>query len=407
MKKILSISALLLITISLVACSLTNSEKPEATNFTGLLVEQSSTDDYAGSHLLIDDAGQIITPIRSLTINLSNSEYLNNKVQILGTLNTADNVFEVTGLSVLEVVSKDAAKHELTEYKNLDLGFRLKYYSDWKAVEGGNMVTFEAPSEAGNTDIDKVVIIQSPFLYEAPVETPDTATSDVVEPTTGLVQPPDVTKEALKAYMTENNYLGYEWQIIGPDRMNATKDDQTYNTDYFLYRTGYVYAFRFSPATVAPIAENKAVFNQMLAEFQFLPFGNGSSLDNASVDTTSSGISIPANDDMTSFESSIYHFSAQYPEDWYYSGTKGTTAEVLHHYAFSNTATTENELIGMDIMKDGKPEGQQDSSTYGDTYTIYTNVDGGTYRISGKKEYKAFIDAMAKSITPIQNSEIQ
>jgi hypothetical protein len=422
MKKILSISALLLITISLISCSLTGSGKPEVTNFTGILTEQTPDDSYTGSHLLLDDAGKVITPLRSLTINLSNSEYLDNKVQILGKLNTADNVFEVTGLSVLEVVDKNKVKHELTEYKNMDLGFRLKYYSDWKVTEGGNIVTFTAPGEEGSSP-DEIVITQSPFLYEAPVAT---------EPVTPTVNDVDVNEQALKAYAEENNY-STTLKLIGPDRMNALEIDTPvkmttlYVTDYFVYRNSYVYNLRFTPSATNPTVENKNIFNEMLSEFQFLPFGSGSTTTvtpdaTTSSDTTTLDTTTPSDkgststdteiftidsSDTSSFESALYHFSAKYPADWYYSGTKGVETDIAHHYAFSDNAETESELIGLDIMKNGKPAGQPDAQTSGDTYTVYATVDGQTYKISGKKEYKNFIDTMAKSITPIQNSEIQ
>ena len=271
MKKILSILALLTIILAFGSCSLNSvfKKNPEANTYSGLIVEQTPDDDYAGSHILVDENGDIVTPIRSLTINLSSSKYLNNKVQIIGEKNKDDGVFEVSGISVLEVINPDNLKREFTEYKNTDFGFRLKYYSDWKVEELGNVLTFIAPSENEAMDMDKIVITQSPFQYEVePV-----VQENVVEPEIGaelevpVVDDRTVAKEALKSYAEQNSIIPSQnfdnaLRKIGPDKMVALKTEGSDNkTDYYLYRSGFIYQISFVPAKTAPIVENKNIFN--------------------------------------------------------------------------------------------------------------------------------------------------
>lgn len=436
MKKILSISALLLITFGLVSCSLNSvfKKNPDSNTFTGLLVEQTPDDQYSGSHLLVDDTGNVIEPLRSLSINLSSSKYLNNKVQVIGEISKEDEVFEVSGLSVLEVMDKDVPKIDFSEYKNTDLGFKIKYYTDWKIEEVGNRITFNAPVDNMSADADKIVITQSPFIYELPAVTEENIdiTADS-SPTATDISDVDIAKEALKKYVVENNYELDEpaddlIHKVGIDRVDALKIEKANgDVDYFMYRSGFIYQVSFISAASSHVAENKNVFNEMLAEFQFLGFtvqDNGN-IDEATVILDQPSDQPESNDDdlemtnseifvtdlesfegMTSFESSIYHFSSKYPKDWYYAGIRGTAGDVLHHYGFSNqSVTSSNELIGLDVMgSSAKPDGQYSS---GNIFTVYITIDGRTYRISGDTQYKEIIVSMAKSITPINDETLQ
>ncbi|MFA6917558.1 MAG: hypothetical protein WC285_01825 [Candidatus Gracilibacteria bacterium] len=445
MKKVLFIFVLIFITVNLISCSVSDvfKKNPAATSLSGLLVEQTSDDQYVGSHLLVDDSGDIISPLRSLSINLSSNKYLNNKAQIMGTVNVSDNVFEVSGISVLEVVASNKIGHDLIEYKNTDLGFKLKYYSDWKILENGNVIMFLPPSDSGNIledqdkipTIDKVVITQSPFQYDVPPSTEpliDTSPADAAEVDgvpTNESEPAveiDVSKDALKAYAKENlkdiSNVDILFRKVGIDKMNALKVDKTGNdVDYFLYRSGFVYKFSFVSGITSTIEENKNIFNEMLAEFQFLGFtveDNGDlnkPVDEPADTPTDTPADTPADsglnmtnsevftadiEGMSSFESSIYHFIVQYPEDWYYAGVKGTTPDILHRYAFSDKSVDgDSGLVNLEVMAESKPNGQ---STSGGIFTVYTTVDGRTYKISGETAYKDIILAIAKSITPVK-----
>lgn len=81
-------------------------DEAEITTESGVLTVQDSTNSRMGTHLITKTDGSVI-PARSLSVNLSNKRYLENKVEASGVLNTEDNVFEITGISVLEIILKD------------------------------------------------------------------------------------------------------------------------------------------------------------------------------------------------------------------------------------------------------------------------------------------------------------
>lgn len=416
MKKILLIVASALMLLMVTSCSLDSIFKkdPGVKSLTGLLVEQQMNDDYAGSHLLIDEKGEVISTLRSLSINLSGDNYLNNKVQVMGKKNVDDDVFEIDGISVLEVIDPATSNREFIEYKNTDLGFKIQYYSDWTVTENGNQVTFVSPSENQLEDLDKVVITQSPFQYELPEVESYLAEDVLVEeyPT----DTPVLTEEALKDYAAKNGYSNPESLMhkVGVDKMDALQiQGEGENVEYFLYRSGFIYNIEFIESKTATITENKNIFEEMLAEIQFTGFtveaGDQPVLDD---DTTVQDTDSPSDivvepidpSKMAAFESSIYHFSAQYPKDWYYAGKKGTEGDVLHHYGFSDSSLDEeagatNELISLDVISSLQADSQSSSNSI---FTVYVNVDSRTYRVSGNEAYKDVILSMAKSIASLQ-----
>ena len=407
---------------SATSCSLDSifKKNPDVKSLTGLLVEQQMNDEYAGSHLLIDEKGEVVSTLRSLSINLSGDNYLNNRVQVMGEINIDDDVFEIDGISILEVIDPSTSNREFVEYKNTDIGFKLKYYSDWEVSETGNQVVFVSPSENPSADLDKVVVTQSPFQYELP-EVESYLAEDVLVDENPA--PPVLTQEALKDYAEENGITNPEslMRKVGVDKMDSLQvlgDGE--NVEYIFYRSGFVYEVEFIESATATIAENKNVFGEMLAELQFTGFtiedenqpvleDEDFGIDDPNmIDTPDENIddSIDPIDSskMAAFESSIYHFSAQYPKDWYYAGTRGSENDVLHHYGFSDSSLEEgvedvNELINLDVMSSPKADSQGSADS---VFTVYINLDERTYRVSGGEAYKDVILSMSKSITSLE-----
>ncbi|MEK7085520.1 MAG: hypothetical protein AAB953_00705, partial [Patescibacteria group bacterium] len=148
MKKILIFLSAFLGIFLLPACGLKDQfvQEPDLVSITGILSEQKNVDKENGTHFLTNEANEK-TPLRSVIINLSGDEYLNNKVQVMGFNNEDDGVFEVTGISVLEILSEKTKQNKLIDYKNTEAGFQLKYYDDWKVDEEKNGdIVFTAPS---------------------------------------------------------------------------------------------------------------------------------------------------------------------------------------------------------------------------------------------------------------------
>ncbi|MBI5753901.1 hypothetical protein HZA40_02035 [Candidatus Peregrinibacteria bacterium] len=116
MKKLVVALSLLMAVGLFQACSVKEqfSDEPLQVSKTGLLVEQTAKDKESGTHFVVDDKNQK-TAARSLTINLSANEYLGNKVTAYGIMNQTDNVLEITGLSVEEILSKNTKQDKAVE----------------------------------------------------------------------------------------------------------------------------------------------------------------------------------------------------------------------------------------------------------------------------------------------------
>lgn len=377
-------------------------DEPDLTSLTGILAEQNNSDKEAGSHFLIDEEGEKI-PARSLAINLSSVRYLNNKVEAFGFMNKEDDVFEITGISVVELLSDEREEIVvLKEYENSELGFKIKYYDTWTLSATAVGVTFFAPqnSEEITTDLDKIVISQETFDYSPTVS--EDGTSD----------------SALSAYMNQNrpeiNDITPLMNKIGVDKLDAVKIEQKNgNIKYFLYRFGLIYKIEFIPAN--QLSENKEVFAEMLQEFRFVVFDDLGHEETATAEEDSAVEDLPVLDtNLTTFESLPYHFSGKYPASWYYAGSKGVEANVLHHYSFSDESVTEdNEIISLDVISSSIPSGKKLTLgekeftvvQSGGKYIVYLTIDDRNYKVSGDYIYEDLIVVMADSIMAIQENE--
>lgn len=405
MKKIFLVVLIVTIIGTLFsACSVEEQfqDEPDLTSLTGILAEQNNSDKESGSHFLIDEEGEKI-PVRSLAINLSSVRYLNNRVEVFGFMNKEDDVFEITGISVVELLSDEREElSEFKEYENSELGFKIKYYDSWTLSATDNGVTFFAPqnSEEITTDLDKVTISQETFDYSPTVS--EDGNSD----------------SALSAYIKQNrpeiNDINPLMNKIGVDKLDAVKIEQKNgNIEYFLYRFGLIYKIEFIPANQS--SDNKEVFAEMLASFRFVVFDDlgheeiGATGDNNT--SEASNEDLPVLDlNLTTFESLPYHFSGKYPSSWYYAGSKGVETNVLHHYSFSDESlTSDNEIISLDVISSSIPSGKKLTLgekefivvESGGKYTVYLTVDGRNYKVSGDEDFEDLIVVMADSISAI------
>ena len=377
----------------------------------GVLTKQEANDEYAGTHLITDDQKQV-TPVRSLSINLDRKEYFGNKVEALGVLNPDDGVFEITGISVKEVLTKTIVEKKLQEYKNTEFGFELNYYDTWDLAEQSDGIVLNStPTTETSTDFASVEIKQIPFSYSPKINEDGT------------------TDTPLEAYFSEvyGSSAGLEINKIGVDMLSAAKlTNSDGSVSYILYRAGLIYKITYTPSVESSI-QDKIDFQEMITEFRFIGINAGdeavdgidsestSEISADEISTTSgSGSSLYPDEELTSFESLPYHFIGKYPKDWYYAGKIGTGPGVLHHYGFSDESVTdENESIGLDVISDEIPSGQKITIlgkeltvvSQGSKYTVYISADGQNYRIEGDKQYKDLITAIAANISPATKDE--
>lgn len=398
MKKILGFLGVVFLLLILSACGVKNAFKadPNLESLTGLLVEQKTADKENGTHFLINENNEKIA-VRSLTINLSGDEYLNNKVQAMAMLNDTDEVYEITGLSVVEILSDKTRQNKLIEYKDTEAGFKLKYLNDWKVANSkSGDVIFEPPLVTGANTSAKITIEQVFFTYEP------------------RVSEDGLTDSPLEAYFEnlEQKIEQNQFNKIGVDAMDAVKLSKDNFITYYLYRSGIIFKITFIPADPAN-SDDENKFNEMLAEFQFIPFG-GEEMLNKEDDNDGDSLEsdLPVLDmELTSFESLPYSFVGRYPAKWYYAGVKSSQNGVLHHYGFSNeTINDDNEIIGLDVLAGSIPGGNKITldgkefitiSSAGE-YVVYVSVSGQNYRINGPGEYEDLILVMAASIEQVE-----
>lgn len=400
MEKVLRVLSLFFALLMLQGCGVDDAFKadPDLQSLSGLLVEQKTTDSENGTHFILDENNEKF-PVRSLTINLSGDEYLNNKVQAMAMLNDADDVYEITGLSVTEILSNKTSQKKLIEYKDTEAGFKLKYFDDWEIANSkmGDVV-FEAPLPTDSKTSAKVTIEQIPFTYEPKIA--EDGSSD----------------SPLKAYFVsiKEEIEQNQFNKIGVDSMDAVKFSKNGFVTYYLYRSGIIYKITFIPAD--PVnSDDENLFNQMMAEFQFIAFdaydASGDSGDEDAVANPDESDLPKLDMELTTFESLPYSFGGKYPAKWYYSGVKTNQDGILHHYGFSDkTVEDNNEIIGLDVLSGSIPDGTKiildgkeliTVSSSG-KYVVYTSVSGQNYRIGGPKDYEDLIMVMAASIVQIE-----
>ncbi len=412
MKKLFLIICFIL-TLGLFGCAINDSfkDEPELTSLTGVLKEQVSTDNtLKGTHVLLveeekDGSNSLISyPLRSLSINLSSKNYLDNKVQVIGFKNTDDGVFEVKGISVVEALHEIEFEPEFIEYKNTDFGVQLKYYNNWKIEESEALITFNAPKiKEEMTEVDKITISQTVFNYIPEILENGEQTDPLVA----------YANENLKDISSPESLLNK----IGPDNLNALKiEDQENEIIYYIYRNGFIYQISFIPSKNLD-SLNIQTFNEMILEFKFIGFTVedntlGDITEDTDLTTEEEEISVHNLDiSFSTFESLPFSFAGQYPASWYYAGSNGSEENVLRHYGFSTeSVTSENELISLDVISEEIPSGKEITGNNkkivvienGETYTAYTTVESQNYRISGNKEYKDFILYITNSISHIE-----
>jgi hypothetical protein len=107
------------------------------------------------------------------------------------------------------------------------------------------------------------------------------------------------------------------------------------------------------------------------------------------------------------FESLPYDFNAQYPSNWYFSGSSGS-GDIAHHYGFSNEPVEDgNELVSIDVVTGSLPSGSSISVgsntgvkvVSGGTTAIYIERDDGRlYKVHGDSGYDSYIVDIAATI---------
>lgn len=343
----------------------------------GVLREQKASDKELGTHFLIEDNEKIA--VRSIALDLSSDKYLNNEVEVLGFMNEKDEVFEITSVTTVKKLSKEKKDSRFVSYKNEDLGIQLSYFSDWEMDDFANSVSFKKDSakillsKEEVFDNDKEAYLKLKFNVNA------------------------VSIDSLKRKVGPLKIEGY--LITSPSEVTYV-----FFRDYFVYEFSMTDSYEF--------ASSKKAFDQMMAEFKFIPInGEEEAVSSEAGELVSTDLA-----DYTFFESLPYEFQAAYPKSWYYAGMRGGNDDVLHHYGFSDEAIEEGgEIISLDVLgsttlpagKSMQLSGKAAVSVVsGSDLSVYVQEGKRTYRISGPDDYEEVIFAIASSISPIPDEDM-
>jgi len=414
MKKITLVVLAIFSLVSLSACTLFSKEGASDT-LTGILSEQSYGDNYNGTHLVTAENGDVFA-VNSTVLNLSSSEYIGNKVKVLVTYDKADEVYSVTGVSVIEVLNGYSGAPELVDYMNETLGFKLKYYNNFELTNDPDGIKITAPASDA---------IDSPTALKADVFT--------------VVRYTGTTDGFLEKFSLFAKDFDAKDSIIGDDQLQA----KTYtriggDATYVVFeRAPYVYVISFDKTSTK--------FYEVLNSFRFIPITEGgivsgsevvpttdgtttgdviptvvapavvtpsaTSTATSSTGTTSSSISAKTYDftGFSDFQSSAYGFKAKYPTRWYYDGTYRDTG-ALAQYRFADAPIDESstpfgslKLLGDTSLPSGTkmtfPNGNGVKILSGDQVRFYVQMDGRIYLVEGSSDKADMFEKVAASIT--------
>jgi len=407
MKKI---AILLSMVLFFNACGLFSSMSHKD-EITGLLTKQEAFDELAGSHILTDEDGEVYA-LNSTALNLSSQQYLGNEVNVQVEYDEENEVYSVTGVSVLEVLEKDDGKANWVSYMNQQVGFSWKYYDNWEVDEDGDSVTFIAPLQ-GKYDEDDLSGIDHDY-----VEIEKRDANNKLEHFEGFTMTESkigTNQQSAKKYVSQNDGM----VIFTVDR-----DDLEYSIVFY--------------EDEGADNTNENTFHEMLLEFKFVPFdealidtGEDEDEDEEIPDEVNDEASeytdeaipdevLEAESSATSydyssyseFESLPYHFSANYPASWYYSGASGTEDGVLHKYGFSDEAVTDkNEFASLKILSGSMPSGTSVSLPNGSgkkvykggNVLLYMEIGDFLYSVEGPKDMENILTQIIASITPVDS----
>lgn len=422
MKKILLAIFVVFTLVSFSGCNLFAKEG-SAQTLTGVLSEQSYGDQYNGTHLVTDDDGNIFA-VNSVVLNLSSSEYVGNKVKVQVEYDEKNDLYNIVGVSVLEVLNGYQGATETVNYMNEVLGFRLQHQSDWQVFNDPDGIRIVIPA----TDV-----IDSPVAV-------DPETFAVVR-YTGNVD------DFLTAFSLSADNFDVKDSIIGDDQLQSkTYTHKNRDLIYVVFsRESYVYVLSF------PKSSTK--FYDVLNSFRFIPINDAGAVTPETIDSTiSSDSSAPTNsaassaDDVipniinatdtiintasnvipveipsntisssenydftkfSEFQSSVYNFKAKYPDLWYYDGTY-RESDVLTQYRFSDKPVDEtNSFASLKLLSDKNlpsgsamkfPNGNGVKVSSGNQVKFYVQVDGKIYLVEGSADIANSLEMIAASI---------
>jgi hypothetical protein len=421
-----------------------------------------------GTNLLtMDDGGTIL--LKSLAINLDDAKYASKKVEVSGVLTYTTDGKQIMEVESIDILDEAPVTQQITavawrDYINAGLGFRVKYRDDFLVQQNGDMITFKRPVDEAALSALMAMTQEGSTSMEVTHDHTITISAATHGSDQTLVQ--DVLKlkdDSSSALMA----AGYTMSRIGLDGIEAYKKVSADGKSIIFHfdADGRFYTVSYEGGMDSQSLEDQNIFFDFLASFQLLSGssavtgGEDDTVNNLPVTSTTTagstgsgsvGVAIgnadedftetdepsstePAMDEpaapsstepaaasssgsetqelltgYSSFVSTGYKFTLQYPKSWYYGQTSSSDSDVVRRYDFGTKPVDEEPgSVYLDIVSGSVPSGttmtvngNQIVKTFsGATVTYYYKSDNGrTYRVSGPSSMDTSLKNMISTI---------
>ncbi len=334
------------------------------------------------THLFQDENGEIYYAYSS-RYNLDESSKKGDTFEIYGSVSEYENidkpVLEIRRLSEAPEEVLEAKNETWMDYSSSQFGFSLKYHSDWVLEESAEIVSWNKAHEDGLASVIQVLVHS---------ESLTTLGSDEA-----AVREADLRRALALLYPSE--FDGAELNQIGADQQMALHSvSPAKNEFYFMARDSDLYELYFMPNTSDPLelATLSSQFNEMVNSFRFGAKSMDSEKTTGVAETVEADVTEPAEvEDYRTFESTPFHFSILYPEDWYFSGGMGG-----YDFAQDPIEDGSSILIRLDInVRNSEGESYSNGQI-----SLTKKVGDIYYTVAAKPEYKSVLQTMIDSIKP-------
>jgi len=414
----------------------------------------------AGTNLLTMDDGTTML-LKSVAINLSDPKYSNKKVEVSGIITYTTDGKQLMVVQSIDVLEDASVTQQVVQpvtwrdYLNAGLGFTVKYRDDFKLAEADQKITF-------TRSVNPNAIVVSTQ------ETPSTEQISTEHNITIAAQSHTASQTLAKDFLKLSDEkpatilaAGYSKSRIGANGIDAYKKVTADGVSFSFERNGRFFQISYTGGNDSQSLEDQNIFYDFLGSFQFL--GDQGSTQQLTVmtpeakpvvkkptppvapapstlpaptptqapaptpvpqpaplttpvpptpvttTTTSTGATQETLPGYSSFSSSGYKFSLQFPKNWYYGQAASTDTTVIRRYDFgSKPVDTTPGTVNLDIVSGGVPSGNVvaagdktlvQTSTDGVVTYYYTGKNGRVYRVSGPSTAASSLQTMLETLT--------
>ncbi|MFC1747758.1 hypothetical protein ACFL2V_03030 [Pseudomonadota bacterium] len=376
-----------------------------------------------GTHILELDSGDTVL-LRSIIINLDDSKFRKNVVEVRGVLNyTKDGkqIMTVSNIDVLEAeVEEESDSSEWITYSSSRLGFSLTYRSDFDLDDEGSQVSFIKEFTPDEEDSDET--IEHTFTVKRTLLTEDDLISYL-----GLDD--DSASALLAKSMSKSK--------VGEQSLNAIKEtfDDKQKSVYYIENGEYLFMIEIDSGDDEKSLVDQNVFFEMLNTFRLSDAEENLNIDSPFLDELISDEEIePETDSDTdeeevepvdvpdlkpevkdlstegfnNYESETFGFGFDYPGGWYFEGSSSSESGVLRHYSLGDQPLDEEDgFAAVDVISGSAPSGQKvvvngvemTKVTSNGSIELYVAGEGTrVYRVSGPSTQESSLLKVASTV---------